>query len=208
MTDAAYHAWAVLDIERHEDIGPARMRSRRGDLQALVSQSLVDVAVPEVAVVPGSAPERLVLGFVPETPPDVVGTSFPVALARRLAEADDGRDPRNQLRLTFAVHDARVAGAFAEVLWMANAPVLRNVLAAARRRSVMAIAVSERWYADVVVDGAGYRRVRSGTGTFWIHVPGTSVPPGLSPTDVAIAPRPSPTRSGGRTVNVTIEGGF
>ncbi len=203
MTDAAYHVWAVLDIERPEHAGSPRMRSLRGDLQALVARSLVDAAIPEVVVVPGSAPERLVLGFVPETRPQVVATSFPLALAERITKRNHDRGSADQLRITVALHDARAAGAFAEVLWMADAPVLRRVLAASRR-SVVALAVSEEWYADVA-PATGYRRVRSGTGTFWIHVPGCSVPPGLSPADVPL-PSPPPHRPGGRTVNVTIHG--
>jgi hypothetical protein len=210
---AAYHAWAVLDIEQHDDVVDPDGPGLRGDLQALISRSLVTASIPEVGVMSGGASERFVLGFVPETPPCVIAKPFFGALIGRLTEHNRERDPAERLRITVAVHDGRSAGSFAEVLRVADAPVLKKVLATARR-SAVAVAASEAWYAEALGTANGYSRVRSGADTFWISVPGTSAPPGLSPADVAPSSTSTPgararrPRTGDRTVNVTINGPF
>lgn len=195
VTTSIAHAWAVLDA------APA-VAGLRAELQELVAGSLAASAVPEVGVVPGGEPGRLVLAFAPETPPDVVDGPFLADLCDRLAGTGVAQ------RLTVALHSGAFADSFAHAACIADAPVLARVAAAAHWSPVV-LAASEEWHEEAGWTGA--TRVRCGGETFWIRVPGASTVPGLVPSDVAPSSRPvagsrARSRSGGRSVNVEVRG--
>lgn len=201
MTTSIAHAWAVLDA------APAAA-SLRGELQELVAGSLAVSAVPEVGVVPGGGPGRLVLTFAPETSPGVVDGRFLADLVDRLVERNARSGAAAAVRLTVTLHSGAFADSFAHAVRIADAPVLARVTAAAPWPPVV-LAASEEWCEEVGWTGA--TRVRCGGETFWIRVPGVSTVPGLVPADVATSCRPvagprTRSRSGGRSVNVEVRG--
>ena len=198
MTISTAHAWVVLDLAPPGGAAPAvDLRAR---LQELVSAVLASAGVPEVGVVPGGTPGRLVLTFPPETPPEVVDGPFLDALADR--HGDTGAAGQ----LTVTLHSGAFADSFAHTVRIADAPVLVRV-AAASPWAPMVVAASEEWRDEAGRPGA--TRVRCGGETFWVRVPGAPVVPGLVPSDVAPSSRPAAgprarSRSGGRTVNVEV----
>jgi len=210
------HAWAVLDIVRPRPVDPEHSLQLRGVLQAFAARALVAAGIPEVGVVPGGRSERLIVAFAMETPPASVATRFVEELTDRLDTYADEHDPEAAMRLTVALHWGSSDGAFAEILRLADAPVLGRVVAAAAWSPVV-LAGTEDWYAEVGVGGLGHSRVRGDGGPFWIHVPGASVVPGLSPSDITTSSPPAPgrrpswpgpaqTRAGGRTVHQEVHG--
>lgn len=200
MTISTAHAWVVLDLAPPGGTAPAvDLRAR---LQELVSAVLASAGVPEVGVVPGGTPGRLVLTFPPETPPEIVDGPFLDALADR--HGDTGAAGR----LTVTLHSGAFADSFAHTVRIADAPVLVRV-AAASPWSPVVLAASEEWRDQA--GWAGGARVRCGGETFWVRVPGASTVPGLVPSDVVLPIRPpaghrARSRSGGRSVDVEVRG--
>jgi hypothetical protein len=187
------HAWAVLDVVRPRPVDPARAVALRGVLQTIAARALATAAIPEVGVVPGGRPERLIVTFAPETPPAAVATRFLESLTDGLDTYAAEHDPEAAMRLVVTVHWGSADGAFAETVRIADAPVLARVVAAAAWSPVV-LAASDGWYAEVGAGGPGHSRVRGDGGPFWIHVPGASVVPGLSPSDITTSSPPLPGR--------------
>ena len=213
------HAWAALDVlvssgnphpARPGPADPVPRLRLRGELLGMVARALAAAAVPEVGVVRGGAAERLVFMFPPETPPLLVGVGFLDTLTRLLGARNGEHEAEDALRLALVVHCGPSDGAFAEIIRIADAPVLARVAAATPRAPVV-LAVSEDWHAQAGAAPPGSVRVRGGGGTFWLHVPGTSMVPGLHPSDIPPSTRPAPgwsrtARPGGRTVHQTVHG--
>jgi len=175
-------AWAVLAIERRE--GVAHLR---GTAQSLVAQAMVAASIPEIAVVPGGAPNAVVLAFPAATPVRDVAVAFPGALRTVLRACNEGRDPRDRVRITVAFDHAAADRPSAVALRIAEAPVLARVRAETWDAELV-VAVSEAWYDEWDPPTEGLSHVRSGGDTFWIGVPGRLAPLGLVPADVVSRP--------------------